>query len=61
MNFFNWDLASGVMIILMILGFLAIVSWAYSRKRQRRFEEAAQLALDEEDRDIAVEDMEKRE
>ena len=61
MNFFNWDQASGVMIILMILGFVAIVAWAYSRKRQRRFEEAAQLALDEEDRDIAVEDMEKRE
>ena len=61
MNFFNWDQASGVMIILMILGFVAIVAWAYSHKRQRRFEEAAQLALDEEDRDIAVEDMEKRE
>ena len=60
MNLLSWDLASGVMIILMILIFLGIVAWAYSRGQKRRFEEAAQLALDEEDREIAVEDMERK-
>ncbi len=29
---------------------LGIVFWAYSRKRKARFDEAARLALDDEDR-----------
>ena len=60
MSFMDSGLASGLMIILMLLAFVAIVVWAYSRNQKRRFEEAAQLALDEEDREIPVDEMEKR-
>jgi cytochrome c oxidase cbb3-type subunit IV len=31
--------------------FIAIVAWAYSGKRKRAFDEAAALAVDDEERD----------
>ena len=56
----NWGVISGIVTAILIIAFLGIFSWAWSRKRQRRFDEAAQLALDPEDRDISVEEMEQK-
>lgn len=41
---------SGIFTAILIVVFLGIVFWAYSRKRRRDFEEAARLPLDDEDR-----------
>ena len=41
---------SGIFTAILIIVFLGIVFWAYSRKRRRDFEEAARLPLDDEDR-----------
>ena len=42
---------SGIFTGILLLVFLGIVFWAWSSKRRDDFEEAAQLPLDEEDRD----------
>ena len=56
----NWGVVSGIFTAVLIVAFLGVVGWAYSGRRKRRFEEASQLALDEEDRQIDIEDMEQR-
>ena len=43
------NLARGIILILLILGFLGIWAWAWSHKRKATFEEAAQLPLEEDD------------
>lgn len=40
---------SGIFTGILILVFLGIVLWAYSRKRRKDFEEAARLPLEDED------------
>lgn len=40
---------NGIVTAILIIVFLGIVFWAYSRKRHRDFEEAARLPLDDED------------
>ena len=55
----GWGLVSGVSTAVLIILFVAIFIWAYRPQRKRRFEEAAQLALDEQDRNISVEEMEQ--
>lgn len=40
---------SGIFTAILIIVFLGIVFWAYSRKRRRDFEEAARLPLEDED------------
>ena len=35
--------------VLLLVVFIAIVAWAYSGKRKKDFDEAARLALDDED------------
>ena len=39
----------GVMLILMLIGFLGIWAWAWSRKRKPHFDEASMLPLEEDD------------
>jgi cytochrome c oxidase cbb3-type subunit 4 len=38
----------GIFTLVMLLSFVAIVIWAYSGKRKKDFDEAAQLPLDDE-------------
>lgn len=35
--------------VLLFLAFIAIVAWAYSAKRKQAFDEAAKLAVDDDD------------
>lgn len=56
-----WGAISGVMTAILIVLFVAVFVWAFWPQRKRRFDEASQLALDEEDRDISIEEMEQRE
>ena len=44
----DYETASAVMTVVMFVVFIAIVLWAYSRRQRSRFEEAAQLPLDDE-------------
>jgi cytochrome c oxidase cbb3-type subunit 4 len=39
----------GVMTAILMLLFIALVFWAYSKRRNRDFDEAARLPLDEDD------------
>ena len=39
----------GIMLILMIIGFVGIWAWAWSRKRKPEFDEASKLPLVEDD------------
>ena len=39
----------GVLTLILMLAFLAIVVWAWSSRRKKDFEEAARLPLDEAD------------
>jgi cytochrome c oxidase cbb3-type subunit 4 len=38
----------GLTTVLAMLAFIAVCVWAYSRRRQRKFDEAAQLPLEED-------------
>lgn len=40
---------SGLITLVLMIIFIGIVIWAYSSKRKKGFDEAARLALDEED------------
>ena len=51
---------SGVVTALLIIAFLALFWWAWSKPQRRRFDEAAQLALDPEDQEIPVTEMAQR-
>ena len=55
-----WGNASGVMTAFGLLAFVGVVWWSYSSRQNRRFDEAAQLALDPEDREIPFDEMEQR-
>ena len=46
--------------LILILAFVGLVIWTWSAKRKRSFDEAAQLALDEKDRSIKLEDEIRR-
>ena len=50
----------GIITGALLLAFIGLVIWAYSSKRKKSFDEAAQLALDEQDRSISVDQMEQR-
>ncbi len=43
------NLARGIILILLILGFLGITAWAWSRNRKATFDHAARLPLEEDD------------
>jgi cytochrome c oxidase cbb3-type subunit 4 len=43
------NLARGLILVLLILGFLGIWAWAWSRNRKATFEEASMLPLEEDD------------
>lgn len=38
----------GITTLLAMLGFIGVCLWAYSRRQQRRFDEAARLPLEDE-------------
>lgn len=40
----------GLITLVLLVLFIGLCAWAWSRKRKKDFEEAAELALDEEDR-----------
>jgi cytochrome c oxidase cbb3-type subunit 4 len=43
------EFLQGLGTIVAMLAFIAIVAWAYSRRRQADFEDAARLPLEEDD------------
>jgi cytochrome c oxidase cbb3-type subunit 4 len=49
--FFGLDInfVRGLVLILLIIGFLGIVAWAWSRKRKEDFEQMSRLPLEEDD------------
>ncbi len=55
-----WGMFSGAFSALLIIAFLAMFWWAWSKGPKRSFDEAAQLALDPEDRSIPLDEMEQR-
>lgn len=51
----------GIATVFTMIGFLAVVFWAYSSKRKERFDEAANLPFaDDEDRVTAAKNTEKK-
>ena len=45
----NWGVLHSIATVGAFIAFIAIAWWAYSPKNKKRFEEDAQLALDDED------------
>ena len=43
-------LAHSIWTVLMLVAFIGIVIWAWSGRQRRRFEEAARIPLDDDDR-----------
>ena len=48
MDFININLVRGLVLILLILGFLGIVAWAWSRNRKEEFDKMSMLPLEED-------------
>jgi len=48
-DFLDSNLIRGVVLILMILAFLGIWGWAWSRNRKEAFREASMLPLEDDD------------
>jgi cytochrome c oxidase cbb3-type subunit 4 len=48
-DFFDSNLIRGIVLILMILAFLGIWGWAWSRNRKEAFREASMLPLEDDD------------
>jgi len=48
MDFIDINLVRGAVLILLILGFLGIVVWAWSRNRKEEFEKMSMLPLEED-------------
>lgn len=46
----NINLLRGAILIALIIGFVAIVLWAWSKKRKPDFEEAARMPLEEDEK-----------
>jgi cytochrome c oxidase cbb3-type subunit 4 len=44
----DWGTAVGVMTAVLLIAFLGVVVWAYSKKRRRAFDEAARLPLQDD-------------
>lgn len=42
------NLLRGILLVLLIIGFLGLVAWAWSRNRKPDFEQAARLPLEED-------------
>jgi cytochrome c oxidase cbb3-type subunit 4 len=42
----------GITTLMVLIAFLAVVVWAYSRKRVKRFEEAANSIFDEQEEQV---------
>ena len=55
----DMGIVRGLITLVLLVLFLGLCAWAWSRKRKKDFEEAAQLALDEEDRSAAVKKKER--
>jgi len=53
MDFININLVRGFVLILLILGFLGIVAWAWSRNRKEEFEKMSMLPLEEDQSAVA--------
>ena len=53
MDFININLVRGLVLILLILGFLGIVAWAWSRNRKEEFEQMSMLPLEEDQSTVA--------
>ncbi|MDO4250921.1 MAG: CcoQ/FixQ family Cbb3-type cytochrome c oxidase assembly chaperone [Moraxella sp.] len=43
----NWGVLHSIATVAAVIAFIAIAWWAYSPKNKKRFEEDAQLALDD--------------
>ena len=41
----DWGIVMGVVTAVLLIAFLGVVVWAYSKKRRRAFDEAARLPL----------------
>lgn len=48
MDFIDINLVRGLVLILLIVGFVGIVAWAWSRNRKEEFEEMSMLPLEED-------------
>jgi cytochrome c oxidase cbb3-type subunit 4 len=48
-----------VVLILLILGFLSLIAWAWSRNRKEAFHEASMLPLEEDDGQVPKDDSKK--
>ncbi|WP_049237468.1 cbb3-type cytochrome c oxidase subunit 3 [Moraxella canis] len=46
----NWGVLHSIATVAAFIAFIGIAWWAYSPKNKKRFEEDAQLALDDQDR-----------
>jgi cytochrome c oxidase cbb3-type subunit 4 len=44
----DWGTAMGVITAVLLIAFLGVVAWAYSKKRRRAFDEAARLPLQDD-------------
>lgn len=56
----SWGTAAGVATLIAMIAFVGIVLWAWSSRRRARFDEAARLALDPEDRESDIREKERR-
>lgn len=45
----NWGILHSIATVAAFIAFIGIAWWAYSPKNKKRFEEDAQLALDDQD------------
>jgi len=55
----NVNVLRGVVLILLILAFLGIWGWAWSRNRKEVFREASMLPLEEDDGQVPQHDSKK--
>jgi cytochrome c oxidase cbb3-type subunit 4 len=58
-DFLDSNLIRGAVLILMILAFLGIWGWAWSRNRKETFDEASMLPLEEDDGQVPQNDSKK--
>ncbi len=56
---FDINLARGIVLVLLIIGFTGIWAWAWSRKRRSTFEAMSRLPLEEDDGHVPESDRKK--
>lgn len=56
---FDINLARGIVLVLLIIGFAGIWAWAWSKKRQPTFREMSRLPLEEDDGYVPESDSKK--